>query len=526
MKIAVIPIFLILTISKLFSQDIRQATFRAVWVSTVKMLDYPSKKNLSAENLKQEFLEILNTCEQLNINAIIFQIRPAADAFYNSPYEPWSEWLTGKQGRSPAPYFDLLSFMIEQTHLRNIQFHAWINPFRAIATIEYADVTPNHISKTKPEWFFDYGKNRYFNPGIPQVQTYIIKIIADIVRRYNVDGIHFDDYFYPYPEKNENGNLMQLPDIETFNIYGKNFARIDDWRRNNINTFVKRVHDTIKALKPNVQFGISPTAVWRNKEYDYRGSATRGLASYDWLYADVLLWTKNKWVDYIAPQIYSYIGHNQVDFKVVLKWWSENSNDIPIYIGLNLEGIDPTRKNAHWGNPRQIPNQIQLALYFPQVKGFILYRYKTLIKNPLGIRDTIAFAFKNAVSLPVVPVSDTQTITKQVVATNPKPAYEPTIPQNLSRYFVDNELIMMWETTDNLDSISEFIIYEKKIDKTTKKDTLITIATTTNNFINLKVKKSFFAKRKYICVSTIGKNKKESLKSEIISIKVSKFIDD
>lgn len=516
----------ILCFSKLYTQDIIHASFRGVWVSTVKMLDYPSKKNLYSDNLKEEFIDILNTCEQLNINAIIFQIRPATDAFYNSPFEPWSEWLTGKQGRPPNPFFDPLEFMIEESHKRNIQFHAWINPFRAIATINVADVVPNHISKTKPNWFFDYGKHRYFNPGIPEVQTYILKVIADIVRRYNVDGIHFDDYFYPYPEKDANGTIKPIPDIETYNLYGKNFGRIEDWRRNNINTFVHRVHDTIKAIKPNIVFGISPTAVWRNKEYDHKGSATRGLASFDWLYADVLLWMKNNWLDYVAPQLYSHIGHKQVDFRETLKWWCNNSQNIPIYIGLNLEGIDENKKSVHWANPRQIPNQMKLSLSYPQVKGFILYRYKTIVKNPLGIKDSIAFAFKNAISIPFEAKKDSVVIAKQIVTQDIKPSFEPSKPTNLSKYFYDKELIIMWETADNLDSIAQFVVYEKFFDKNNNIDTFNIVAKTENNFINLRVKRTIFGKKRYLCVSTKGKNQKESAKSDLINVKISKIIQN
>jgi uncharacterized lipoprotein YddW (UPF0748 family) len=233
----------------ILAQQPRQE-LRGVWISTVKMLDYPSQRGLNSFQLKQEYIKILDSLQKIHINAIFFQVRPAADAFFPSKYEPWSEWLTGKQGQPPKPYFDPLKFFIEQAHKRGMQFHAWINPFRAIATIEYADVVPWHISKTKPQWFFDYGLHRYFNPGIPEVRDYIVKIIADIVRRYDVDGIHFDDYFYPYPERDQNGKIISIPDRKTYLIYGKNFKNIKEWRRYNITTFIK--HEFSKNIIENI----------------------------------------------------------------------------------------------------------------------------------------------------------------------------------------------------------------------------------------------------------------------------------
>ncbi len=381
---------------------------RAVWISTVKMLDYPSRRNLSSEELKQEYVRLLDTLHKLNINTVIFQIRPAADAFFDSPYEPWSEWLTGKQGRAPQPYFDPLKFYIEEAHKRHMQFHAWINPFRAIATIAYADVIPSHISRTHPQWCFDYGLHRYFNPGIPQVRAYILKIIADIVRRYDIDGIHFDDYFYPYPVRDANGKIIPIPDYQTFRKYGKDFNTIAAWRRHNITEFIRAVHDTVKAIKPWVIFGVSPNAIWRNHSRDPRGSTTKGLAAYDWLYADILLWDSLKLVDYIAPQLYFPNGHRYADFATLLQWWSSHIKNANLIIGLNILGIDNKEGLHPRFSPAEFMRQLSMAQTNPRVKGIFLYRMKTLMHNPFDIDDSLKTrAFRLWALFPRFPYSDT-----------------------------------------------------------------------------------------------------------------------
>ena len=366
---------------------------RAVWVSTVKMLDYPSAHNLTSDELKQEYIALLDTIHNLNINTIIFQIRPAADAFFFSPYEPWSEWLTGKQGQAPMPYFDPLKFFISEAHKRHIQFHAWINPFRAIATIQYADVINTHISKTKTDWFFDYGLHRYFNPGIPEVRDYLVSVIVDIIQRYDIDGIHFDDYFYPYPIRDEKGKIVPIPDYQTFLKYNQGFDNIKDWRRNNINSFIQTIHDTIKALKPWIIFGISPNAIWRNIKDDPKGSPTRGLAAYDWLYADILLWDSLQLVDYIAPQLYLSIGHKYADFSKLLNWWSKNIKNSNLFIGTNLLGIDTSQNFNPWFSYENFIQQLTMISEKKEVKGILLYRYQTIKNNPFNINYTLKTKF-------------------------------------------------------------------------------------------------------------------------------------
>ncbi len=453
-----------------FSQprDSVRVELRGVWISTVKMLDYPSARGLNSYQLKQEYINILDSLQKIHVNAIFFQVRPAADAFYVSKYEPWSEWLTGKQGQPPQPFFDPLKFFIQQAHARGMQFHAWINPFRAIATIQYADVLPEHISKTKPQWFFDYGLNRYFNPGIPQVRDYIVKIIADIVRRYDIDGVHFDDYFYPYPVRDESGRIIPIPDRKTFRKYHGKYKNIKDWRRHNITAFIQQVHDTIKAIKPWVAFGISPCAVWRNKSHDPRGSKTRGLAAYDWLYADVLRWDSLKLVDYIAPQLYFPIGNKAADYRILLHWWAKNIKNATFFIGLNIKAISPTADDKHWRNPSQIPNQIRLARKLPEVKGFILYSSRKLLQNPLGIYDTLRNSlFADSAIVPQLAQPRPSRFNMAAADTLP-----PYPPQNLDFYFINRKITVLWQypADFNDDSISFYTVYLYKI---RKRDTVL-----------------------------------------------------
>lgn len=371
--------------------------FRGVWVATTKRIDYPKAYNLSVNQLKDNYLELLNAWEKAGYNAVIFQVRPAADAFFKSDFEPWSEWITGKQGRDPG--FDPLEFMVEQTHKRNIEFHAWFNPYRAVATMQYADVCSNHITKTKPEWFITYGDNKYFNPGIPEVRDYLVKIIVDVVKRYDIDGIHFDDYFYPYPVTGADNKIVDIPDGDTFKKYGGNFKNIADWRRNNVNELIKNVNKAIKKEKPWVVFGIAPYGVWRNKQEDPTGSNTRSLSGYDYLYADVLEWLKKDYVDYVAPQCYWPIGHKSNDFEQLVKWWNDNAYNHNIYIGLGAYNQEKVTDNI---NKNEIPDEIKTARKYSNVKGVITYRSSTVLLNPTGQTDAIkSQCFQKTCYIPV-----------------------------------------------------------------------------------------------------------------------------
>ena len=236
--------------------------FRGVWIATVANIDWPSKPGLSSTEQQKEFIEILDMHKANGMNAVIVQVRPCADAYYNSPYEPWSKWLTGEIGKYPAPYYDPLEFMIREAHNRGLEFHAWFNPYRALVNIDVGIDSSSLVFKN-PEWFVTYGKNMYFDPGLPEARKHTVNVIMDVVNRYDVDGVHFDDYFYPYRIAK-----TEFPDSASFEKYKGDFVSKDDWRRNNVDLLIKKLNDSINQVKPHVQFGISPFGVWRNKSVD------------------------------------------------------------------------------------------------------------------------------------------------------------------------------------------------------------------------------------------------------------------
>ncbi|MFI5152631.1 MAG: glycoside hydrolase family 10 protein [Chitinophagales bacterium] len=367
--------------------------FRAAWIATVDNIDWPSKGNYNSESQKEEFIRQLDMHQRNGMNAVIVQIRPAADAFYPSPYEPWSEWLTGKQGQPPAAYYDPLQFMIEETHKRGMEFHAWCNPYRATFSIKQSTIAPTHITRIHPEWFMAYGDTRYFDPGNKEVQQYVTKVIQDIVRRYDVDAIHFDDYFYPYRIPNK-----EFPDDASFSKYGNGMSR-EDWRRSNVDSIILMLSRAIKDDKKLCQFGISPFGVWRNKDKDPDGSDTHaGQTNYDDLYADIILWLKNGWIDYVAPQLYWEFEHRAAPYGPLLDWWSKHTYGRHCYIGL---GIYKAGTNIYWRDKNQLPRQIAALRNMPNVQGMIFFSSSSFQKNPNGWNDSLQNNyFKNPALVP------------------------------------------------------------------------------------------------------------------------------
>jgi len=369
------------------AQDHPKHEFRGVWVASVVNIDWPSRKNLTPEQQREEFRRLARAHRQRGLNALVVQVRPAADAFYNSPYEPWSEWLTGTQGKAPEPYYDPLEFMITETHSLGMEFHAWINPYRAVQNTAVQKLSSTHSSVTRPDWIVTYGNKKLLNPGLPEVQAYNIKVIMDIVNRYDVDGIHFDDYFYPYPEAGKRFN-----DDAAFARFGSLHASRDDWRRDNINRFIRALSDSMTQVKPWVNFGISPFGVWRNKSKDPRGSDTRAsLGTYDDLYADVLLWLREGWIDYVAPQLYWDTDFNLASYNVLLPWWAENSYGRHLYIGHAAYRVDSN--NGGWKSANQLLTQKKMNRDTPTVNGSIYFSSKSLMANLRGVPDNLAKSY-------------------------------------------------------------------------------------------------------------------------------------
>jgi uncharacterized lipoprotein YddW (UPF0748 family) len=355
---------------------------RAAWVATVLNIDYPQKPSSNPIALKEQYRNLLDQLAGMGLNTVIVQVRPAADALYPSAYAPWSAYLTGRQGAPPQDDFDPLAFMIEETHLRSMEFHAWINPYRASMNMDTASLFLTHPVFQHPDWLVAYGGKMYFNPGIPAVRQHLVDVVGELVDNYQLDGIHIDDYFYPYPIKD-----TPFPDEGTFKFYGQPFKDINAWRRDNTDQLMAALHERIKTTNPAIQFGVSPFGVWRNKSLDpVRGSDTRaGATSYDDLHADVLNWIAKGWIDYVMPQLYWNVGFAPADHQTLVQWWSQNARSIPVYIGHAAYKVGNNKELA-WNDPGEIPRQIELNRRNFQTQGSAYFSAKSLQSNPLRLR--------------------------------------------------------------------------------------------------------------------------------------------
>jgi uncharacterized lipoprotein YddW (UPF0748 family) len=357
----------------------RKRELRAMWISSVVNIDWPSRTGLTAADQQAEFLHWLDVAEQFNLNAVFVQVRPTADAFWPSPLEPWSQYLTGVQGRDPG--YDPLAFIVEQAHRRNLELHAWYNPYRVSMGADPSKLVPEHPGRVHPEWIWAYGGKLYFDPGLPEVQEHIQQAILHSVEHYDLDGVHFDDYFYPYPVAGQT-----VPDAATYAAHGAGFDTIADWRRHNVDTFVQSVSGRIKALKPWVKFGISPFGIWRNRASDPLGSETAGSQSYDLQFADTRKWVLEGWLDYINPQIYWQFGLAVADYAKLVPWWADvaAASGTHLYIGEALYKVtsgvftDPAELSNHLTFDRDIDAQQA------PVHGNVYFSAKHVPADPQG----------------------------------------------------------------------------------------------------------------------------------------------
>lgn len=351
--------------------------FRAAWVATVANINWPSKRNLSTEEQKREAISLLDFLQANNFNAVIFQVRPSADALYNSSYEPWSYFLTGEIGKKPYPYYDPLEFWVEEAHKRGLELHVWLNPYRAHHS-SGGEVTSQSMVRKAPDMVVRLKNGMYwFDPANKNTQDHASRVVMDIVKRYDIDGVHFDDYFYPYASYNGGADF---PDDQTWNEYRRNGGNLSraDWRRQNVNQFIERIYNEIKAEKKYVKFGLSPFGIWKP---GYPSGIT-GSSQYDELYADAKLWLNKGWIDYFAPQLYWPIEPQRQSFTALLKWWqSENIHNRHLWPGLNtVEVRSPDR-------PREIVNQVYAAREIvPNSKGVIHWSIAGLTRNPQMVR--------------------------------------------------------------------------------------------------------------------------------------------
>jgi len=356
--------------------------FRGLWVATVDNIDWPSKRGLTTREQKAEMIHIFDRAVELNLNVIVLQVRPACDALYDSKIEPWSEYLTGEMGRPPSPYYDPLTFAVEEAHKRGLELHAWFNPYRAHFRQSKAPLARNHVAVKHPELIRPYGKLLLLDPTEPGTRAYSLSVIMDVVRRYDIDGVHFDDYFYPYPEKAGTKEL-DFPDDLSWRRYQREGGKSSrtDWRRQNVDMFVREVGEAIKAEKPWVKFGISPFGIWQPKH----PKEIAGFDSYNQLFSDSRKWLANGWVDYLAPQLYWPVAQKAQSFPILLQWWAGQNTQHRI--------LCPGMKTGDWPaitHPAgEMALEIELTRKQSGADGNILWHSKPLLQNKGGTADIL-----------------------------------------------------------------------------------------------------------------------------------------
>ncbi|WP_455432892.1 family 10 glycosylhydrolase [Streptosporangium soli] len=359
--------------------------FRGMWIASVANIDWPSRTGLSVQAQQSEFRAWLDLAVQRRMNAVVVQVRPTADAFWPSPHEPWSQWLTGTQGVNPG--YDPMAFMVAEAHARNLEFHAWFNPYRIANHADASRLVASHPARQNPGWRFAYGGKLYYNPGIPAVRTFIETAVMDAVTRYDLDGVHLDDYFYPYPVSGQT-----IPDAATYAQYGGGFTSIHDWRRDNVNVLVKELDQRIHTAKPEVRFGVSPFGIWRNSATDPLGSQTSGMQSYDAIYADTRRWVKEGWVDYIAPQIYWHIGFATADYETLTAWWAATvrGTGVQLLVGQAAYRAGASGQDAAWQRTAELSDHLRYNRQHPEVAGDILFSAKDVKADRIGAITRLA----------------------------------------------------------------------------------------------------------------------------------------
>lgn len=409
-----------LIISLSVSAEDAKRQFRGAWIQCVN----GQFEGMSTQKMQQTLTYQLDELQKDGVNAIIFQVRPECDALYESKLEPWSRFLTGRQGTAPSPYWDPLKWMVDECHKRGMELHAWINPFRA-KTKGTKELSAQHVAIRQPGNVFPYDGLMILNPAKQENRDYICSVVEDILERYDVDGIHIDDYFYPYPVKG-----LPIPDDADFRANNNGIKDRGDWRRDNVNLFVKQLYETIHKVKPWVKLGVSPFGIYRNAKSDPGiGSKTNGLQNYDDLYADVLMWVNNGWLDYCVPQLYWEIGHKSADYATLIKWWNKYAGARPLYIG---EDVERTVKAADLKNPNinQMPAKYNLHKTMPNVKGTVLWYAKAVVDNVGNYQNVLRNNYwKHPALQPLMPHID---------------AKAPNKVKKLKAMTIDGDQILFW----------------------------------------------------------------------------------
>ncbi len=479
---------------------------RAVWIPTVTNIEWPSSKTLTVGQQQQELITILDQHKLSGINAVYLQVRGQADAIYPTTVAPFADIFTGSQGVLTNPIYDPLQFAIDKCRERNMEIHAWCNPYRAISNANnLSSFAANHIAKTRPDLLLTQGTLRVLDPGKFEVIDTVIKCVMDIVSKYDIDGIHFDDYFYPYPPA---ATITPFNDDATFTDFPRGFTNKGDWRRANVDSLIKRTYDTIKKIKPWVKFGVSPFGIWRNNTADPNGSATSGLQSYSDTYANAKKWIENKWVDYLAPQIYWSIGFAPANYSVLVNWWSNNSYERHIYAGMAAYKIN-NNTDANWSNPAETANQIKLNRTTSNILGNAFYNSKAINANPLGVKDTIRKQtyFGKPALLPIMPWVDN---------------IAPNSPSSVMANVMGNKVNITWlpALLDNnaLQKVTQYVIYRSSvspINTNTSEALLAIVNSDRNNYIDSTIT---IGASYYYTVTALDRLHNESLTSNTINV--------
>lgn len=438
--------------------------FRGAWIQCVN----GQFQGMSTQKMQSVLTQQLDELQRCGINAILFQVRPEGDALYASKYEPWSRFLTGVQGQAPNPYWDPLQWMVDECHKRGMEIHAWLNPYRA-KTKGTKALASNHAYQQHPERHFWFDEMIISDPGLEENRKYFCTIIKDIIDRYDVDGIHIDDYFYPYPVPG-----ISLPDQQTFAANPRGFQNIGDWRRDNVNLLIKEIHEMIRGYKPWIKFGVSPFGIYRNQRSDSKGSNTNGTQNYDDLYADILKWVDEGWVDYNIPQIYWEIGHSAADYDTLIRWWSRNAGKRPLFIGQDVmrtvnakDPMDPTIN--------QMARKYQLQRSLENIEGSCQWPASSVVDNAGGYGDMLKKNYHKYPALqPLMPFID-KTAPKKVTKLKP--------------VWIEDGYVLFWTAPKfkyEMDRAVRYVVYRfKKSERVDLSDPSHIITITSNTFYKL-----------------------------------------
>lgn len=414
--------------------------FRGAWLHVIGPVAY---SNMTPQQAQEYISRQLDLLQDAGCNAVIFQVRPAADALYKSELEPWSGYLTGKRGKAPSPLWDPMEYTIEEAHKRGMEFHAWLNPYRV--TVNPKEVLPSdHPSVKEPKRYFKYNGQTFFNPAYEENMDFIASVVGDIVRRYDVDAIHIDDYFYPYPAKGQT-----IKDDAEYAKWGNGMSKAD-WRRDNVNRLIEKIHNTIKAEKSWVRFGVSPFGIHRNKRTDPSGSESTGLQNYDDLYADVLLWAKNGWIDYLAPQLYWELDHSAAPSRKLAQWWNDNANGVQLYIGQDTKRT-MDKADAKTGDKNELATKMRLSRTLPNVDGNVWWHGYWVTDNYKGVADSLATHYQSTIAIP--PAWGNQKI-------------HPEKPENVKIVRRDGNTFITWDIPERDEKhqkesdVVKYVVYE------------------------------------------------------------------